>query len=230
MYGLPQAGIISQQQLLEDWLEKHRYPQSKVTPGLWSHNTRPISFTLVVNDFEVKYVGKEHAQHLLNTVQQFYKCSCDWKGERYIGLTIKWDYKGQNVHLSMPNYVAKALRRFRHPPPTKLKHQPYPHVRPTYGATTQYAKEEDQSQPLDKAGKKYIQEVCGVFLYLARSVDGRILPALSSLESQQANPTKNTMILCNKLLNYMASQDKAILTCQGNPQRRIIPIRSERKK
>ena len=104
----------------------------------------------------------------------------------------------------MPNYVAKALRRFRHRPPTKLEHQPYPHVRPTYGALTQYTKEEDHLQPMDKAGKKYIQEVCGVFLYLARAVDGGILPALSSLAQQQASPTINTMILCKKFLNYMA--------------------------
>ena len=44
--------------------------------------------------------------------------------------------------------------------------------------------------PLNKAGKKFIQEVCGVFLFLARGVDGGLLPALSSLASQQANPTE----------------------------------------
>jgi hypothetical protein len=118
MYGLPQAGIIAQQ-LLEQRLEKDGYRQSTTTPGLWTHDTRPISFTLVVDDFGVKYVGEENAQHLLDTVQKNYKCSCDWKGERYCGLTIKWDYAGQKVHLSMPGYVRKALIRFRHPPPGK---------------------------------------------------------------------------------------------------------------
>jgi hypothetical protein len=80
MYGLPQAGIIAQQ-LLEERLEKDGYCQSKTTPGLWMHNTRPISFSLVVDDFGVKYVGKENAQHLLDTVPKYYKCSCHWKGE-----------------------------------------------------------------------------------------------------------------------------------------------------
>jgi hypothetical protein len=28
------------------------------TPGLWTHKTRPILFSLVVDDFGVKYVGK----------------------------------------------------------------------------------------------------------------------------------------------------------------------------
>ena len=70
MYGLPQASIIAQQ-LLKEHLQKHGYRQSQMTPGLWKHNTRPISFSLVVDDFGVKYVGKENAQHLLDTVRHY---------------------------------------------------------------------------------------------------------------------------------------------------------------
>jgi hypothetical protein len=88
IYGLLQAGIIAQL-LLEERLAKHGYHQSTTTPGLWKHDTRPISFSLVVDDFGVKYVGEKHAQHLFDTVRQYYKCSCDWAGERYCGLTIK---------------------------------------------------------------------------------------------------------------------------------------------
>ena len=171
MYGLPQAGIITQE-LLAERLAKHGYHQSKTTPGLWTHDTRPIWFSLVVDDFGVKYVGEEHAQHLLNVVQKYYKCSCDWVGERYCGLTLKWDYTGRKVHLTMPNYVSKALTRFQHPPPNKPQDQPYPHVKPNYGAKKQYARPDDQSPPLNKAGKKFVQEVCGVFLFLARGIDG----------------------------------------------------------
>ncbi len=65
MYSLPQAGIIAQQ-LLEERLQKNGYRQSQTTPGRWKHDTRPISFSLVVDDFGVKYVGKENAQHLLD--------------------------------------------------------------------------------------------------------------------------------------------------------------------
>ncbi len=49
---------------------------------------------------------------------------------------------------------------------------------------------EDTTTPLDKAGKKFIQEVCRVFLFFASGVDGSLLPALSALASQQANPTQ----------------------------------------
>ena len=64
MYGLPQAGLLAQE-FLEQILQKHRYTQSKVTPGFWTHVWSPISFTLVVNDFGVKYVGKENADPLV---------------------------------------------------------------------------------------------------------------------------------------------------------------------
>ena len=48
MYGLPQAGIIAQE-LLQERLLKAGYRQSKVTPGYWKHDWRPISFTLVTH-------------------------------------------------------------------------------------------------------------------------------------------------------------------------------------
>ncbi len=116
MYGLPQAGIIAQE-LLADHLKQHGYTQSKRTLGLWLHKKHPIQFSLVVDDFGVKYASKENALHLLNTIQKYYKCSCNWDAKRYCRLTIKWDHEGQKVHLSMPTYVKKALQHFQHPPP-----------------------------------------------------------------------------------------------------------------
>jgi hypothetical protein len=54
----------------------------------------------------------------------------------------------------MPEYILKALTCFQHPVPNKPQHQPYPQVKPHYGAMEQFAKEEDKSPPLEKAGKK----------------------------------------------------------------------------
>ena len=87
MYGLPQAGILAQK-LLEERLNDEGYFQSKITPGFWTHKWRPICFTLVVDDFGVKYVGEEHARHLLSIIKRDYKCKAEWEGERYIGLTL----------------------------------------------------------------------------------------------------------------------------------------------
>ncbi len=125
MYGLPQAGIIAQD-LLEERLAKDGYSQSQITPGLWKHESLPTIFTLVVDDFAIKYVTDEDAHHLINTVKKNYKCAVDWEAERYCGVTFKWDYNSQiqRVHLTMPNAVQKALTQFHHVNQTKPQHQP----------------------------------------------------------------------------------------------------------
>ena len=147
MYSLPQAGIIAQQ-LLETRLAAHGYHQSTTTPGLWQHDTRSICFTLVVDDFGVKYMNKTNGEYLLSAIQKYYKFLSDWDAKQYCGLTFKWDYEGRKVHSSMPNYLAKALQCFQHPPPPmKVQDQPYPHVKPNYGAREQFAKPEDTSPP-----------------------------------------------------------------------------------
>ena len=68
MYGLPHAGLMAQK-FLEKILNKEGYHQSELTPGFWMHTWRPISFTLCVNDFGVKYVGKQHVEHLLSILK-----------------------------------------------------------------------------------------------------------------------------------------------------------------
>jgi hypothetical protein len=112
MYSLPQSGLIADK-LLEKRLNEHGYRQSKLVPGLWQHNTRPNQFTLVVDDFGIKYIGKKHARHLKKVLKMHYKLACDWRGTGYIGITLDWDYKKRQVHLSMPNYVKKALKQFQ---------------------------------------------------------------------------------------------------------------------
>ena len=72
MYRLPQAGLLAQE-LLEKRLAKEGYTQSSTCPGLWKHNWRPITFSLIVVDFEVKYIGKEHADHLMGIIQNTIK-------------------------------------------------------------------------------------------------------------------------------------------------------------
>jgi hypothetical protein len=67
MYGLKQEGLLANQ-LLQTQLAPVGYYPARHAPGLWPHKTGPISFTLVVDDFAVKYVDKHHAEHLRNTL------------------------------------------------------------------------------------------------------------------------------------------------------------------
>ena len=74
-------------------------------------NWRPIQLWLVVDDFGVKYVGEDHAQHLVNILRKHYDISEDWEGTKYIGLTLDWDYERREVHVSMPGYNSKAHKK-----------------------------------------------------------------------------------------------------------------------
>ena len=69
IYGLPQAGVLANK-LLKACLAPAGYYEVTNTPGLWKHVSRPIAFTLVVDDFGVKYVGKKHADHLVNAFEE----------------------------------------------------------------------------------------------------------------------------------------------------------------
>jgi len=64
--------------------------------------SRLIAFTLVVDDFGVKYVGKKHADHLVNVLKQNHKISEDRTGSLYCGITLKWDYTQRTLDISMP--------------------------------------------------------------------------------------------------------------------------------
>ena len=151
-----------------------------------------MQFTLVVDDFGVKYVGTEHALHLQRAIQEDYEVKTEWDGKRYIGITLDWDYRRRQVHLSMPGYVAKALQQFQHVA-KRQQHQPFPSERIQYGAKKQYAKEASTAPALDKKGKRFIQQVCGKFLFLGRAVDSTLLCPVSAIASQSAQPTQDTM-------------------------------------
>jgi hypothetical protein len=171
------------------------------TPGLWTHNWRPIQFTLVVDNFGVKYVGAEHAQHLFESVRKHYKCSCEIEGEQYCGLILKWDYTKCKVQIMMPGYVSKGLQWFDYPHPDKPQDQPHPHAPPNYGAKVQFTKPEDASPKLNKADKKFVMQVTGTFLFYACAINGTMLTTLSALALEQANPTEHTMQKCKQFLD-----------------------------
>jgi hypothetical protein len=224
MYGLPQAGILAQE-LLEQRLNKHGYSQSKVIHGLWMHKSQPISFTLVVDDFGVKYVGREHAMHLISILKEHYEISEDWTGSKYIGITFDWDYPGRRVHLSMPGYILKALQRFAHERPRRLQYSPHPHVAIAYGAKSQYVEDETPSSPLNKDEQKYIQAVVGMLLYYSRAVDSTMLVVLNAIATQQAAPTQKTMERTKQLLDYVSSQEEAVLTYYASDM--VLAIHSD---
>ena len=108
IYGLKQSGALANK-MLAKILEKKGYYQAKHTKGLWLHETKDLSFTLVVDDFGCRFSNKRDAEDLVALLEETYPCKCDWTGNRYIGIHLDWDYKKRELKTSMPGYVKKAL-------------------------------------------------------------------------------------------------------------------------
>ncbi|KAI2491412.1 Reverse transcriptase (RNA-dependent DNA polymerase) [Fragilaria crotonensis] len=209
MYGLPQAGRLANNQLIA-FLAPHGYHPVPLTPGLWRHNTKDIVFSLVVDDFGIRYTSRPDAEHLIATLESMYQVSTDWTGSRYCGLTLQWDYVARTCDVSMPGYIERALHRFQHPAPTKPEHSPHPWQKPTYyGAKTQFAIAPDTTTALDATDKRRILEVLGTLLYYARAIDSTLLTAIGELATEQSEGTKTTMEKLAQLLNYCATHPDA---------------------
>jgi hypothetical protein len=183
MYGLKQAGLLANQ-LLQTRLAPSGYYPARHTPGLWLHKTRPISFTLIVDDFAVKYVGKQHAEHLQNALLRTCELTTDWTATVYSGMTLKWDYEKRTCDISMPGYVSNVLSKFQHDSPKHPQHTPSRYVTPVYGAKTQYVTK-DETPPLTAQQCLTIQKVTGSVLYYARAVDPTLLMPLNDIATEQ---------------------------------------------
>jgi hypothetical protein len=223
MYGLKQAGLLSNQ-LLQTRLAPFGYYPARHTPGLWLHKTRPIAFSRILDDFAVKYVGKQHADHLKNALLQSYELTTDWEAKVYSGMSLKWDYKNRTCDLSMPGYVSNVLSKFQHDAPKHPQHTPTKYVKPVYGAKTQYAKK-DETPPLTAEQCLTIQKVTGSVLYYARAVDPTVLMPLNDIATEQTKATEKTQAATNQLLDYLATHPDATIRYHASDM--ILHIHSD---
>ena len=95
-YGLPQSGRLVND-LLYTLLEKAGYCEAATTPGLWRHKWSPIQFLLIVDDFGIKYVGNQHALHLLKILDKNYEITADWEGKKFVVIDLAWNYNEQHT-------------------------------------------------------------------------------------------------------------------------------------
>ena len=68
------------------------------------------------------------------------------------------------VHLTMDDYIANLLVKYKYSNPRKPQHSPYKHVPIIYGAKVQYAAEDDDSPSLDYDGILHVQSIVEALL------------------------------------------------------------------
>ena len=71
IYGLFQAGRLAHNNLVAH-LAPYNYAPVTFTPSLWVNKQNSIMFTLVVDDFGVKYTSDINLHHLINTLESKY--------------------------------------------------------------------------------------------------------------------------------------------------------------
>ena len=213
IYGLKESGRLANEQL-QKVLAAADYLPCRFTHGLYRHVSRPICFSLCVDDFGVKYVRKEDALHLEKILNDSYPMKADWTGNFYLGLTLDWNYApihaNRSVTLSMPGYVADALVRFQHTR-SKPTHSPSPHIAPVYGKHQQMAPT-IILPTFTPAEVKRLQQICGTFLYYARAVDVTMAHALNDMSSQITTGTHKTTTAVNHFLDYCATYPDTTIT------------------
>jgi hypothetical protein len=129
-----------------------------------------------VDDFGVKYVGREHAEHLMACIRKI---------------------------ITFPaGYTKAAIHKYHHPAPARPEHAPHTCNPPIYGAKTQFVNEATPSPTLSHKDVNKLQQLTGRLLYYARAVDPTLIMPISVLESEQSNATEVTADKVIKLLNY----------------------------
>ena len=79
MYVLPQSGNMAHN-LIKKRLYEAGYFPVQFTSGLWRNVWSPVTFTLVVDDFGIKFTGDTHANHLIQTLKKDYEITIDPRG------------------------------------------------------------------------------------------------------------------------------------------------------
>ena len=85
IYSPPQSGALANV-YLKNKLPPAVYYKVLRTPGLWKHISCPIQLILVVDDFGVKCVRKQHIYHLCTSPKNNFTISEDLKGGLYCGI------------------------------------------------------------------------------------------------------------------------------------------------
>ncbi len=187
---------------------------------LFTHESRDIFFTLVVDDFAIKYKRKEDAEHFLALLSEIYSIKQDWTGSAYIGYTITRDRAKKTLTLSMPHYIPKALKRFGITEPRRTK-APMAYVPPVYGAAVQRPSR-DTLPALDAAGITRIQQIVGVLLYYSRAIDTTLSTALNKISTRMSTPTTDLAATAEHALHYAGTHPNACLVFRASKMKLVL--------
>jgi hypothetical protein len=220
IYGLPQAGKLSQDRLVKH-LATHGYIQCINTPCLFVHSTNGVAFTLVVDDFLIKFKERSAVEHLFSALRELYTITTEFAAtQKYVGITLHYNKRKRYIDMSIPGYVKKAVQRFQR---TNLKgaDSPIIYVPPNYSKHQQEAPMDEPSVPLTPAEIQELQEIVGVFLFYSRAVDPTMLTAINKIASRQAKPTSLIKQEVERFLQYANKWPNATMRIRASDMKLV---------
>ena len=135
--------------------------------------TNPIF--LIVDDFGIEYVGGKHTHHFRQVLQEHYEISKDWKGEKFAGIDLEWNYalphNDRAFRLFINGFIERILTWFGHKCSIKPQLSPHKYREIHYGSKVQVAPEEVASPSLDTKGIKFVQVIVGGVILYGWAVD-----------------------------------------------------------
>ena len=215
MPGHPAAGRLAKSELVAV-LKRGGYHEHPDVPCLFESPLTKLSFTLLTDDFGIKYTDISHVDALKDCLTRAgYKFTFDPEGAVYNGMRLQFDYADNKVTLDMPTVVPTALSRFCPEGPPRPSRSPSYYSGFTPGKLAQLPTQDDDSPLLDAHGKQFVQQVAGTFLHYARAIDYTMLPATVALTTQMSAPRERTRRDANRLLSYAVKYPNNQLVYRG---------------
>ena len=126
------------------------------------------------------------------------------------------------VEISITGYIRKLLKHTGHPTPTSPQYSPHEHLPFVLGIkeAPQYATED--TSPTIVKHTEDVQSVIGGLEYNTRTIGNFLLPALSSIFTQQSKPTENTMRKVKRILDYVSTFSETSIRYHASNKRLFI--------
>ena len=149
----------------------------------------------------------------------------DWKGSKYVGISLGWDYVNRVLHTSVPGFVKKSLNKYQHPILAKPQHTPAKATPINYGAKTQEPTPKETLPILSPEGIRKIQDIVGTFAWYSSATDPTMAQTLSSIAGRQTKTTQQLQTEVTQFMDYCATHPDATVRFHASDM--IIALHSD---
>ena len=208
IYGHPEAGRLWQRELIDNCLTPAGFRSLPSAPCLFTNEDKSVVFSLVVDDFFVKYRARADAEPLLEALRARYTITQDESASKYLGLSLDWEKAINSMSISLPGYINDLIERIDWKSDAKA-HAPACVAelnKKTYSRGPQMT-EVDSSEPLDEKDTLFVQTVIGALLYYSRAVDPTMITAVNHIAT--SGFTQKSLAATDHLLLYAQTHSTA---------------------